>query len=330
MAYDPKVYRRAMARLEERKTRREEENARRRKEIYEALPRVRDIDRQLQDTVRQVILSALNRGADPAPAVKVLRERNLDLQAERAELLRAHGYPIDALDDVPYCKNCGDTGWNGAKMCPCLKLLCQEEQNKELSSMLSLQDQSFDTFDLERYSPQPWPSQPLSPRENMELIRDTCYHYANRFRHTGLRNLFFHGAPGLGKTFLSACIAREVSNQGYSVVYDTAVHIFAQMEAQKFDRDEEAEVSARRYLKCDLLLLDDLGTEVTTPFVQSALYTIVNTRLLEDKCTVISTNLSMKQIRDRYSAQVASRLEGEYHSMFFYGHDIRQQRPKQF
>lgn len=330
MTYDPKVFRRANARLEARRSERSAALDARRAEIYAAIPRVRDIDRQLQETIRQVIVSALKRGTDPAPAVKVLRDRNLDLQAERAELLNAHGYAIDALEEAPFCPKCGDSGWVGATMCSCLKALCQEEQIKELSSLLGLKNQSFDNFDLDCYSSLPWPGQPLPPRDNMELIRDTCYHYATKFRHTELRNLFFHGAPGLGKTFLSACIAKEVSEAGYSVVYDTSANIFAQFEARKFDRDPDAADDTRRYLTCDLLLMDDLGTEMTTPFVQSALYGLVNSRLMEDRCTVISSNLNMDQIRQRYSAQVASRLEGEYHSMFFYGDDIRLQKRRRF
>ena len=135
------------------------------------------------------------------------------------------------------------------------------------------------------------------------------------------------GAPGLGKTFLSACIARTVSESGFSVVYDTAVNIFTRFEEQKFARDRleagEAKDETRRYLGCDLLILDDLGSELSTPFVQSALYTLINTRLTADKRTVISSNLTMDQVRARYTPQIASRLEGEYRVLPFYGEDIR-------
>ena len=333
MAYDPNVFRRANARLEARRKERASALDQRRREIYQAIPRVRDIDRQMQDTVRQVIVAALKRGADPTPAVRVLRDRNLDLQAERAELLHANGYAVDALDDAPYCPKCGDSGWVGASMCSCLKALCQEEQTRELSSLLGLKHQSFDSFSLDCYSSLPWPGQPLPPRDNMELIRDTCYHYAAKFRHTELRNLFFHGAPGLGKTFLSACIARTVSEAGYSVVYDTAGNIFAQFEARKFLRDSddgrEARDETRRYLGCDLLILDDLGSELTTQFTQSALYELINGRLVGGKRTVISSNLSMEEAAVRYSPQIASRLEGEYHLLHFFGEDIRLLRKKQ-
>ena len=172
-------------------------------------------------------------------------------------------------------------------MCSCLKELCTQEQIAELSKLLDLGEQSFDTFSLDYYSPLPWPGESLTPRENMEFIFEVCSNYARKFGKFYFRNLFLTGAPGLGKTFLSACIARTVSEKGFSVVYDTAVNIFARFEEQKFARDRqeagEARDETRRYLGCDLLILDDLGSELTTPFVQSALYTLINSRLTADK-----------------------------------------------
>ena len=233
----------------------------------------------------------------------------------------------EALDDKPACPKCSDTGWVGANMCACLKALCTEEQIRELSKLLDLGEQSFDSFSLDYYSPLPWPGESLSPRENMEFIFDVCSSYARKFGRFYFRNLFLTGAPGLGKTFLSACIARTVSESGFSVVYDTAVNIFTRFEEQKFARDRleagEAKDETRRYLGCDLLILDDLGSELSTPFVQSALYTLINTRLTADKRTVISSNLTMDQVRARYTPQIASRLEGEYRVLPFYGEDIR-------
>ena len=203
----------------------------------------------------------------------------------------------------------------------------EQEQIRELSKLLDLGEQSFDSFSLDYYSPLPWPGESLSPRENMEFIFDVCSSYARKFGRFYFRNLFLTGAPGLGKTFLSACIARTVSESGFSVVYDTAVNIFTRFEEQKFARDRleagEAKDETRRYLGCDLLILDDLGSELSTPFVQSALYTLINTRLTADKRTVISSNLTMDQVRARYTPQIASRLEGEYRVLPFYGEDIR-------
>ena len=161
----------------------------------------------------------------------------------------------------------------------------------------------------------------------MEFILSSCRSYAENFDAYPHKNLFFNGPPGLGKTFLSACIARVVSEQGYAVVYDTAANILSRFETRKFARygeeSRQAEADTRRYLTCDLLILDDLGSEFTSPFVQAALYELINTRLIEGKRTVISSNLNLEGVRQRYSPQVASRLEGEYLLMAVFGQDIR-------
>lgn len=327
MAYDPNVLRRASARLEEEKRRREDERELLRRQTYAKEPRLAQLDRRLQGTMAELVAASLRKGENAGDAVRAIRDKNLELQQERAVLLGALGLPEDALDDKPACSKCGDTGWRGAQMCDCLRSLCTQEQIRELSKLLDLGEQSFDSFSLDYYSPLPWPGESLSPRENMEFIFDVCSSYARKFGRFYFRNLFLTGAPGLGKTFLSACIARTVSESGFSVVYDTAVNIFTRFEEQKFARDRleagEAKDETRRYLGCDLLILDDLGSELSTPFVQSALYTLINTRLTADKRTVISSNLTMDQVRARYTPQIASRLEGEYRVLPFYGEDIR-------
>ena len=327
MPYDANVLRRATRRLEEESRLRREETERRRQEAYARQPRLEQLDRRIQGTMAGLVAAALRQGGDASAAVRAVREENQALQQERAVLLGAMGLPPDALDDSPACPLCRDTGWQGAKMCRCLRELCAREQIKELSKLLDLGEQSFDTFRLDYYSQTPYPGRGASPRGNMELVYDVCLSYATKFGRFALKNLFLSGPPGLGKTFLSACIARTVSENGFSVVYDTAGNIFAQFEARKFLRDSpdglDARDETRRYLNCDLLILDDLGSELTTQFTQSALYELVNTRLVAGKHTVISSNLSMEEVAQRYAPQIASRLEGEYHILHFFGDDIR-------
>ena len=330
MAYDGVVLHRASARLEEERKARQARTEELRGRLYTQRPELRDIDRQLKGAILDIITASLKHGSDPRPALQVVRDNNMELQARQAQLLQELGYPPDALDDTPACPKCGDTGWVGAGMCDCLKALCAQEQVKELTSLLDLGEQSFDNFSLDWYSELPWPGESLSPRENMEFIYDWCLNYAQKFGRFYFKNLFLTGEPGLGKTFLSACVARTVAENGFSVVYDTAINLFARFEEQKFGRDSQEGVAARddtrRYLHCDLLILDDLGSEMTTAFVQSALYTLVNTRLTQGKATIISSNLSMDGVRARYNGQTASRLEGEYRTLRFYGEDIRLQR----
>lgn len=327
MPYDANVQRRAVQRLERLRRERQERTERLRLEVYAREPRLERLDRRIQGTMAGLVAAALRQGGDPVSAVRSVREENQTLQRERAVLLGAIGLPEDALDDRPSCPLCKDTGWRGAVMCRCLRELCAQEQIKELSKLLDLGEQSFDSFRLDYYSQTPYPGRGTSPRGNMELVYDVCLNYATKFGRFAIKNLFLTGAPGLGKTFLSACIARAVSENGFSVVYDTAGNIFAQFEARKFLRDSpdglDARDETRRYLNCDLLILDDLGSELTTQFTQSALYELVNARLVADRRTVISSNLTMPEAAQRYAPQIASRLDGEFHVLHFFGDDIR-------
>lgn len=327
MSFDGKLLRQAQGCLADERAAEAARRDARRREVYRRLPRVAEIDAELRGTVGEIIAAAFERGTDPGPAIAVLRERNLGAQSERAALLRAAGFAPDALEEGPFCRRCNDTGFRGGVMCECLKKHYTRLQIASLSNLLGLGEESFDTFDIEYYDEHVWPERGASPRENMELIYGHCRAYARKFDGYFLKNLLFSGGTGLGKTFLSACIAREVANRGFSVVYDSAGEIFARFEAQKFDRAGEDGLAAkdetRRYLNCDLLIVDDLGAEMTTSFVQAALYTLVNTRLMGNKRTVVSTNLPMQEIRRRYSPQIASRLAGEYEEMLFFGDDIR-------
>ena len=214
-------------------------------------------------------------------------------------------------------------------MCRCLRALCAQEQIRELSKLLDLGEQSFDTFRMDYYSTSFWPEWGTSPRENMELVYEVCLNYAQKFGRFYFKNLFLSGAPGLGKTFLSACIARTVADGGYSVVYETAVHLFSCLEEAKFTDSQEAKRQAEKYTACDLLIVDDLGTEMTTQFVSSALYTVLNDRLLAGSPTVVSTNLQSDEIARRYSPQIASRLLGSYRLVAFVGEDIRLQKARE-
>lgn len=323
MAYDEKILRRSMAQYEEDRQRRAENFARRREAIFRQIPRLEEIDRELKSAMSQIITSALRRGTDPLPALRVIRDRNLELQRERAALLMDHGYEADELEEKPACILCGDTGFRDGVMCRCLRKYYARAQIRDLSRLLDMGAASFETFDFNWYSTREDPDMGISPRALMEKNYDTCQDYAHQFG-PGSGNLLLSGDPGLGKTFLSACIARVVSERGFSVVYDTAGHVFARFEVAKFGRDDEdAQEDADRCMKCDLLILDDLGTEMTTSFVQSALYQIVNGRLMAGKSTIISTNLDPDGIGRRYSPQILSRLQGEYEILPFLGEDIR-------
>ncbi len=330
--YEPSVTQRAVARL----NRRKEARARRRfaleQDLYGRSPRLRELDTALRGTMADLArLATGGRPIDPnGPELAAVRERNRALQAERTALLAELGADPALLEDVPDCPLCGDTGWTEKGMCVCLKKLCAEEQMKSLTALLGLtEEQSFDKLRLDIYSDRPWQGEGRSPRENMRRVVAVCEGFAGQFPDYPLKNLLLSGGTGLGKTFLSGCVAREVSARGYSVVYDTAVNLFAAFETRRFTRDadegREARDVTRRYLGCDLLILDDLGSEFTTPLAQASLYEVVNSRLQADRRTIISTNLSMEQIAERYTPQLTSRVAGLYRELTFYGDDLRRQ-----
>lgn len=324
MPYDRKILRKALAQYERDKQSREEKYLQRQQRLFREIPRLAEIDRELRSTASQIAVTALRRGADVQPALGEIRDRNLALQRERSAILMSRGYEPDTLAEKPFCALCGSTGFRDGAMCRCLRKYYARAQIQELSKMLDVGNASFESFEDSWYSTAPWPRMGMSPYENMKRHFATCRDYAQQFSSRS-GNLLLSGDPGLGKTFLSACIARVVSENGFSVVYDTAGHIFNQMEYVKFRReeDEAAEEDVNRCMNCDLLIMDDLGTEMTTAFVQSALYQIVNSRLLSGKQTIINTNLTPEEIGRRYSPQILSRIEGEYEILPFFGEDIR-------
>ena len=316
MPYSGKVIRTAIEALKDDRQRHRGEFEQRRSRLYTQFPRLQEIDRAMARTVRDASMPALDRA----------RAQNKALQRERAALLRSHGQSEDALTYQPLCDRCGDQGWVGSEMCQCLQERCARVQMEELSSMLDLGNQSFETFDLTYYSQIYNPALKTSPREQIKVVLQACSIFANHFNGSSADNLYLTGQQGLGKTFLSAAIARVVSAKGYSVVYDSAISVFSRFEAERFGRDDTAGEDVKRYLTCDLMILDDLGSEMATPLVHASLYQLINTRLLNRRSTIISSNLSLKELDNHYSPQVTSRIQGEYTVLPFYGEDIRIQR----
>ena len=322
MAYSEAVLRRAQARLAQEKADCEAESTARIETIYTRLPRLREIDRAMRQSVSKAVSAAFRRGSDPTEAIRAIKEENLALQREREWILEANDLDEAALEPSVICPKCGGSGYTGAVMCECLQELCLQEQKKELSSLLGGKE-SFDAFRLEYYPVEIDPSFGVSPRQLMQLNFQECRRYAREFSRRS-PSLLFTGGPGLGKTYLSACIARTVADSGFSVVYDTAGKLFSDFEAVKFGGDRSD--LTNKYLQCDLLIMDDLGTEMTTQFTQSVLYQVINTRLMENKPVILSTNLNDEGLRQRYTPSIASRLLGAYQVFQFLGRDIRQLR----
>ncbi len=314
MAYNSRLMARArgdLARIREDALR---EHERRVAITYRKIPELEQIDLQLRSQMPR-LASLLLSGSAPAE-VAALKESNLSLQQRKAELLVENGYPSDWLEEVHRCALCGDTGNTPSGICSCLKELYNRALTEDLSTLLQTGNESFANFNLNLY--------PEKNREHMRTICNLCMQFSEFF--PDVENLLFSGAPGLGKTYLSACIARAVAEKGFSVVYDTCASCVAAFDALQFKKGEETDDASRLVsgiLGCDLLILDDLGTEFAIPSAVSSLYNIINTRINEKRPTVISTNLSFRELEKRYSPALCSRIENCFQCLHFEGDDIR-------
>ncbi len=320
MSYSAEIVRLARQQLAQRKADKESKYQQHLQEAYRTAPRLQQIDRLLRRTMTMAAQAVFAQGGDIQETMAQARQENLALQQERAALV-AECFAPGFLDESPICDRCGGSGYVGSTMCDCLRDLCRREQLQQLSRLTSGQER-FDTFRLDYYPDRIDPAFGASPRTIMQRNLQICQRYADAFTE-GVGNLLFVGGTGLGKTFLSACIANAVADKGYSVAYESAPSLFAKLEKNRFSPDEQSRTEAEKFNTCDLLIIDDLGTEMPGNFVTAALYSLVNDRLLADKSMIVSTNLNVDEIARRYSPQIASRLQGSFKGLTFVGEDIR-------
>lgn len=328
MAYNGKLLGRAYSRLAEIREENSAEHARRLVDVYRTIPEIENIDASLKSQMIALTRLFVSRSDDRDEKVSALREKNLDLQMRRAELLVENHYPSDWLDDIYSCRQCRDTGkLDSGKLCSCLIRLYNMQLTKELSTLLKDGSESFENFDLTLYPDEYSERFKCIPREYMRKVYASCKEFADSFPNVR-SGLLLVGGPGLGKTYLSGCIARVIAGKGYSVCYSSAVSAFQIFESRQFSRDPAEQAAAaekaEQMLSCDLLILDDLGTEVVTQPVLSALYTLINSRENNGKHMIISTTLSTDEIHDRYTPSICSRLDGFFQKIRFAGNDIRQ------
>lgn len=320
MAYDREVIRRARERLAQARAERESENMRHLMDAYARVPRLREIDLELRKSMTVAARAVFTSGGDATAAMAEVKQANIALQQERQWLIDQN-FEEGYLDDSPVCDSCGGTGYVGSAMCECLTELCRQEQKRELT-FLNVGKETFEQFRLDYYPDRVDQNLGVNIRAVMEKTFQSCRRYALEFSERS-GNLLFSGGTGLGKTFLSACIARTVADRGFSVMYESAGHLFSKLERAKFSSDEDARRETEKYGICDLLIIDDLGTEMGGQFTNSALYTLINDRILNGKPTIVSTNLTSEELEKRYSSAIASRLRGNYRRVAFIGEDIR-------
>ena len=321
MPYKKDVFDAALRRLEQRKLEAEEETQRVREEAYMRVPRLEKIRRELADTAMETVREILT-GGNAEEKIQSLKKMNLNLQAERAELLTANGMPDDLMEPKYFCSKCKDTGFMGDKICDCLRSLLRDEACKRANSGSPLPLRSFDSFSLSYYPENDLPGINTTARGYMNRVYSFCKDYAEEFT-INSPSLLFLGGTGLGKTHLALAIANEVLAKGYSVIYDTAQNVFSKMEEEQFRRMDK--FYTQTVYDCDLLILDELP-DYATSFTNNMLYNIINTRTLAPRPTIVSTNLTEKELEARYGQKIFSRLIGDFWMFKFFGKDIRQQK----
>lgn len=279
---------------------------------YATNPRLNDIDNELSYIGAQLAITTLSGNSEK---VAILRKNSLALSKEKNAILKKEGVPEIHYD----CQICNDSGYVGGKICECVKKLAAKVIVDELKSQMPLEDCTFENFDLNYYS-----KDGENARKRMTAIFKLCKEYVNGFNPESSDNLLFMGAPGLGKTHLTLAIVSGIVERGFIPFYGPAENLFSLIHGERFFGENKGSYQAM--LDCDLLVIDDLGTEYLNEFSKSVLYNLINSRLLSKKPTIINTNLTMKEIADRYGERIASRLIGGYNANKFIGVDVRQQK----
>jgi len=297
----------------------------RKDEVYERIPRIREIDVEM---ARISIKASKNIFDQPDDSGFILKEMEYSikkLQQEKAFLLTEHNISINYLEKVYNCSNCNDTGFEAnGKKCGCFKQRIINHGYKMSNLNQVLQKENFQTFDLNVFSDETPKGEVQSPRTNMADILSVCEGFVHNFE-TTKESLLFYGKTGLGKTFLCNSIAKSLLDRGNLVVYQTSFNILELLERRKFKKDSQPldNFNYDMLFDADLLIIDDLGTEMGNTFTNTEIFNIINTRLLKSKKTIISTNLTPVEIRKIYSDRVSSRLFGNFNLLRFFGPDLR-------
>lgn len=293
----------------------------RKEEIYKRIPEIQSLDQQIARNSIALGRKLIIRNDESL--VLECRQKNQELTAKKQTLLSDAGYPANYLDMIYTCTKCKDTGYIGQERCQCFQQALIDSLYSASNMKKILEKENFQTFREEYYSQAMTSKGHPSPRMNIQKIVQHCHNFVARFPNH--ENILFQGSTGVGKTFLSHCIAKEIMDKGYTCVYITAFQLFDYLAKHTFQKGNEKEpaISIELILQCDLLIIDDLGTELNNKFVVSQLFQCLNERLLKEKSTIISTNLSSQEFRNAYSERVFSRIIENYSWYRIYGEDIR-------
>lgn len=316
-----KGYQKEIEKIYQRIRSEEEEALRKRKEEIEANhPEILDVDREIGKLCVELSINAFRDIANRDSYLATLKDSITELRIKKSELLVQHGYTLDYLNLHYRCPKCKDTGFIGTKRCICYKskLIDLYYKDSDLKDMVS--SYNFDYFNFSFFSAEKGEGETESPRKKIERIVSKSQDFIKNFGHTN-ENLLFFGNPGTGKTFLSSCIAKELLDKGYLVVYRTSDSLIQNLRAIKFENGHEELLDL--LTDCDLLIIDDLGSEQINDFTKAEFFNFLNRKLLKNKKMLISTNLTLEQILRDYSDRIASRIIGNFTPCKFCGDDIR-------
>lgn len=291
-------------------------------EIDRVIPAYAGLRAQIIENSMSFARASLFSG-DASSNAEELRRQNQELSRKKEALLVANGYPADYLSPVYTCKDCQDTGSVGEERCHCFKQAVVDLLYAQSNVASIIKEENFDTFSFDYYNTTVMdPKTKLTSRQNMERIYEACQSFIRNFD-TEFNNLLFYGNSGLGKTFLSHCIAKELLGTAHTVLYLTAYELFDILGKAMYNEDEDFPASSEHILDCDLLIIDDLGTELATAFTMSRLSLCINERFINRRATIISTNFGMQELLERYGERNFSRIFSSYTPLRFFGEDIR-------
>ena len=299
----------------------------RQEEIYEKIPEIKQIDLELSSgsisKIKEMLLSVSSETSCE------LKETNQTLRERKKELLKNNGFPEDYLEPIFTCKLCKDTGYDeNQQKCSCLNQKIIKKLYAQSYIQRFLETENFDTFDFSYYSQEKEEKYPFSAYENIQNVYHKCKDYVKHFD-TSSNNIIFTGSTGVGKTFLAKCIAKELLDQGHTVLYLSAPKLLEQIlpALKKWGTlDGELQGLSSYIYDAQLLIMDDLGTEYTTSYTITMLQSLLNERQLRNHATIITTNYSIHNIKEQYGERISSRILESFHVFFLYGQDIRYQK----
>ena len=317
--YQKAIYDEAIRRIQERRTSAQRQQETRTDQIRAEIPEIAELDRQLRNTC--LSLAKTFGTEDCRERIKKLEQHCQSAEVMLRQILVQHGYPENYLDTQYFCPHCNDTGFVGGKPCECLTREIGIIGAEQLNAQSRLALCSFESFSLSYYS-----NLPPEQYQAMCKIFSECRSYAQNFDPRKSGNILMIGNTGLGKTHLSLSIATVLLQNGYSVIYDSVGNLMHKLEKEHFGKGSEGDGNTLDLLlECDLLILDDFGTEFDTSFTRSMIYTIINSRINAEKPFIVNTNLSIEDLQEQYGNRIISRLFSVC-IMQFYGRDIRHQK----